>query len=339
MYTNVTGYGGNFKSVVESDFQEAVNVQIATGYVSYDTVNYFRPVLENIVSDGGTAKLLLGMAFYEGLNERILSLLSEMSQNLESYNNGSGVYVAIDRKYHGKVYLFDSRESPKFYVGSSNFSSSGFSDNIECTVLVKDDITKNRIRTFLKFLFSDHNATSILKAEIPVPGTPRYIKRVESFSLLQNLEHYDPRTIDKNTLPLLEIPLARSVSQEKSNLNAYFGRGRWSRTTGIVKPRPWYEVEIITDISVNSDPLYPKGNFDAYTDDGYIIPMRTQGDYYKNIRSVNSLQIFGMWIKGKLQRKHALIPLTPVTQDTLIAYGNDTLRLYKISDNEYYMEF
>jgi len=77
------------------------------------------------------------------------------------------------------------------------------------------------------------------------------------------------------------------------NLNVYFGKGRLNSTTGITKPRPWYEIELIASNDLNSLPNYPKGDFLAYTDDGLIIPMRTQGDYFKNIRSRNSLQIFG----------------------------------------------
>lgn len=67
--------------------------------------------------------------------------------------------------------------------------------------------------------------------------------------------------------------------------------------------------------------------------------MRTQGDYFKNIRSKKSLQIFGMWLKGKLQKTGSLIPLTPVTLDTLIDYGNDTLTFAKIDEGKYYISF
>jgi hypothetical protein len=133
--------------------------------------------------------------------------------------------------------------------------------------------------------------------------------------------------------------LNRVAEKEKSNLNVYFGKGRLNAKTGIVKPRPWYEIELIANVQLSSNPLYPKGDFDAYTDDGYIIPMRTQGDYHKNIRSKVSLQIFGMWLKGKLQKSGALLPLSPVTNDTLIDYGNDTLTFSKIAEGKYYISF
>jgi hypothetical protein len=69
------------------------------------------------------------------------------------------------------------------------------------------------------------------------------------------------------------------------------------------------------------------------------MPMRTSGDYFKNIRSHGNLSILGQWIKGKLQKTNALVPLTPVTQDTLDLYGHDNINFYKISDDKFYMEF
>ncbi|MDO8657873.1 MAG: NgoFVII family restriction endonuclease [Candidatus Levybacteria bacterium] len=90
---------------------------------------------------------------------------------------------------------------------------------------------------------------------------------------------------------------------------------------------------------ITSNPMYPKGDFMAYTDDGYVMPMKTSGDYFKNIRSRGNLSLLGQWIKGKLQKSGALLPLTPVTQDTLDAYGRNSINFYKMSDDKFYMEF
>ncbi len=107
-------------------------------------------------------------------------------------------------------------------------------------------------------------------------------------------------------MPNFELDLSRIADKEKSNLNVYFGKGRWSRSMDRIKPRSWYEVELIADQNIRESPLYPKGNFYLFTDDNLVIPMRTQGDYFQNIRSKNSLQIFGKWIKGKLERAGCL---------------------------------
>ena len=110
---------------------------------------------------------------------------------------------------------------------------------------------------------------------------------------------------------------------------------------GYIKPRDWYEIELIAPVSINSLDIYPKGDFTAFTDDGYIIPMRTQGGghYHKNIRSKGNLRIFGAWIKGKLERSGALEKLKPVDQDVIDSFGRSSIKFYKIREKEYFMEF
>ncbi|MFB8798580.1 MAG: AAA family ATPase [Microcoleus sp.] len=139
--------------------------------------------------------------------------------------------------------------------------------------------------------------------------------------------------------PYVDISLSRVNDQQKSNLNAFFGKGRESKSTGKVIPRDWYEVEIIVDTETTNNPVYPQGDFTAHTDDGSKFTCRTQGDHYKNLRSKEDLKILGRWIKGKLEQSGALKQFEPVTSETLQKYGRDYIRLYKLSDSEYYLEF
>jgi len=106
-----------------------------------------------------------------------------------------------------------------------------------------------------------------------------------------------------------------------------------------VIPRDWYEVEIIVDIATTKNPIYPKGDFIAYTDDGLVFTCLTQGDYYKNLRSKYDLKILGHWIKGNLQKKGVLEIFEPVTSQTLEEYGINYIRMYKLSDSDYYLKF
>lgn len=340
MFTNVKNHGGEIGNMLKPKFRNAQAIQVASGYVSYDVLSQYQPHFNRVASSGNRARLLLGMAFYEGLNKKCLDLARNLSQNLQQYQNGSGVFVSFYRKYHGKVFSFDYGQSIEYLVGSANFSRSGLAGNIECTVPVTDTNTKQNLSQFLDFLFDANNAVSILKANIISRGSPQYLNTV-STSFLQNLQTYNPATINQVQHPLLEVPLDSPAKTPRSNFNVYFGKGRKDSNTGFVRPRPWYEVEIIARAKVRSSPLYPIGDFTAYTDDGYIIPMKTSSlsSQYKNIRSRDGLQVFGEWIKGKLQRSGALQPLTPVTPGTLNIYGKDKLILYKINQTDYYMEF
>ncbi|MEB3342568.1 hypothetical protein, partial [Okeania sp.] len=102
------------------------------------------------------------------------------------------------------------------------------------------------------------------------------------------------KPVINSTVPYLDISLARVDNQQRSKLNAFFGKeGRWNRKTGIVILRDWFEVEILVDIATTRNPIYPQGDFIAYTDDGLVFPCRTPGDYYKNLRSRDDLKILG----------------------------------------------
>ncbi|MFA5112917.1 MAG: restriction endonuclease PLD domain-containing protein [Candidatus Margulisiibacteriota bacterium] len=335
IYANNDDHGGELLEVVDKQIKSSSSVAIASGYVSDDIITRYEEDFYRIADKGGIVRLLVGMAFYEGLAERNLRHLLSVENRLRSIEGNSGIFVCYTRRFHGKVYYFSHPgHHENVYVGSSNFSRSGLSQNLECTAEIIDERTKAEAKSFIEFLFSEDTSTSILKAEITIPGSRELLPQN-----LDDLDRYDSSTIDKSVLHGFDYPLSRIVSSDKSSLNVYFGKGRWARTTGKVIPRPWYEVELIAPVSISANPLYPKGDFLAYTDDDYIIPMKTSGDYFKNIRSRSNLQILGQWIKNKLQRSGALIPLTPVTQETLDRYGNDTIRFYKIRDGEYYMEF
>jgi len=338
MYTNLISHGGNFRQALINEFNTAKNVQIASGYTSLNIIQQFRPNFIDVAGNGGTSKFLLGMAFYEGLGAKKLEALLSLNQELKALNEHSGVFVTNGRRYHGKVYRFYNEHGSNIFVGSSNFSSSGTYGNIECTVPIETDVKKAQIINFLDDLYSAEYSINISNAEIKESGKRKSLRtNIETYWAA--LQKYNPGTINTATLPKFTFPLERVAEKEKSNLNVYFGKGRLDRKTGIVKPRPWYEIELIANRDLNSQPNYPKGDFLAYTDDGLIIPMSTQGDYYKNIRSKKSLQIFGIWLKGKLEKSGALNQLEPVTLDTLIEYGKTNLVFYKIDEGKYYMEF
>jgi len=149
---------------------------------------------------------------------------------------------------------------------------------------------KKGLIKFLKTLYSPSYAVTTDRVDIIVPSKKKII--VNSLEIYwANLERYNPALIDLSFLPRFEFPLKRVAEKEKSNLNVFFGKGRENKKTLKITPRPWHKIELIASNDLNSQEFYPKGDFLAYTDDGILIPMSTQGDYHKNIRSKKSLQI------------------------------------------------
>jgi HKD family nuclease len=347
--TNISDHGGKFFNVVDESLKKAKSFEIATGYVGADTVNHFSDKLIKIADDGGVARILVGMAFYEGIPGKQEDILKGLNEKLESTNSGNGVFVSVSGRYHGKIYSFDINETKNYYVGSSNFSPSGLKSNKEFTMLVKDENNQKDIQNYLDYLFDEGNSANIKNVKTLSAKKKKRINADSYSSIMNGLEKYDPNSILNEDLELaFSFPLERSASKEKSHLNVYFAKGRLNRATGIVTPRPWYEAELIAPKSLISAPGYPIGKFTAYTDDGYIIPMKTSGDYNKNIQSSGTergtLQLFGAWIKGKMEQKGVLDVFKPFDLDVLEAYGSKELKFYKIKDstirgNNYYLEF
>ena len=231
MFTNHKLYGGNFRQVLDKEFDKSKNVTIASGYASLDVIEAFYDPFVEIAKRGGKSRLLLGMAFYEGLGQKKLDAVSSLNLELKSINEQSGVYVTNGRRYHGKVYQFDNDDFCNIYVGSSNFSSSGTKGNLECTIPVKDDEQKNDLIRFLQSLYSPEFSIPIDKAEINVPGKRKTIlKTVDNY--WKSLKRYEFDSITSNYIGVFEYPLERVAEKEKSNLNVYFGKGRLNSKTG-----------------------------------------------------------------------------------------------------------
>jgi hypothetical protein len=341
LFANIRPFGGPLHLVLKTCLINAIHVDIASGYVSEDILREFKKPFADICKKRGRVRLLVGMAFWGGIKNGQLQQLLRIHQLISDAKNGSGVYVSVNRKFHGKIYqLANKRRGMQTYIGSSNFSRGGLIDNLECTVRLGDVSQQRSISQYLNFLLSPENAVAITKAEIVAPGSEEYKRRV-GVDGLNDLARCDPNKIQINPSHVFKHSFGHKRPEAQSGLNAYFGEGRVSKRTGFVKPRPWFEVEIIARASEIRNTYYPKGDFTAFTDDGYVIPMKTQGSNFKNIRSrkPGGLTILGEWIKGKLQAYGALEPLEPVTEETFERYGNDTIEFYKLRDKEYFMKF
>ena len=136
---------------------------------------------------------------------------------------------------------------------------------------------------------------------------------------------------------LFKIPI-KADGAPQSNLNPYFGKGRENKK-GLVKPRPWYEVELIVPKKILINPNYPTAGYlgkdtviTVYTDDGWRFNCKRSGDYGKNFRSADDLKILGRWIKGRLENSGALKVGEPVTNQTLKKYGRDNFELVGTKD-------
>ena len=82
IFTNARGFGKGFESEIDQCFKTANSVRIASGYASRETVDNYRDDFIRIGKKGGKSQLLLGMAYFEGLSESMISTLSSLDNKL-----------------------------------------------------------------------------------------------------------------------------------------------------------------------------------------------------------------------------------------------------------------
>jgi len=337
IYTNVPEFGGTFEAKFDELLDRASSITIASAYTSQEALQKYRLNFSKIAKQGGDATLLLGMALFEGLHQSIYDRLVEINSELLSLSPKCRAVRVIwhPRCFHGKIYRVESKNGVVYFAGSSNFSHKGLRDYMEYVTQITNEEAIKETEAYLGWLLDNMQSANISKfISFPI---------IEKVSLpitrIKPAVEATVKPFKKGTL-YVDISLSERIDeQQASNLNAFFGKGRWNRATGEVTPRDWFEVEIIASKKERQNPVYPEGDFLAITDDGQEIKCRTQGDGYKNLRSRDDLKILGKWIKGKLQKSGALKPFEHVTADTLKAYDRDYIRLYKISEGKYVMEF
>jgi len=341
LITNVASHGGDlslyfFKQLGSPRTERLV---MLSGYVGKEYVDRLTEELED--NKKVAVELHVGMAAREGVTQQTYDALCNLHKRLKSRKHPryprQGVFIYFSgrngersRGMHAKAYLFDQGKSRQLIIGSSNFSFSGFepNGNVEANLVNSDGATLGRFDRFLKDLHSAKHAVPIdLIRDFPIRGRAGQARRRSMVSLQKVAK---PKSF--KGLRYVDLDLARNIDQQtRSNLNCCFGKGRWSRTTGIVVPRDWYEVELICPAEVTSSPHYPRGHVDVVTSDGFSFKAVTNGDYYKNLRSAEDLKILGLWLKGVLEDAGSLSdnPQERVTSQTFRDYGNSILRIYR----------
>lgn len=346
---NVTEFGGKLDSKFSSEIYRADKIDLTTGYFGASLVKDYSPRLIKVVRSGGTVRILVGMIFHKGANKEQYSALKKLDEKLRSLDAGnkSGVYISR-REYHGKLYSIDN----KIIIGSSNFSSQGFSSRLECNLVVSGE--GEEVKTAKKYINHLFDLTTTEKLnDVDLTQARRKSNNVGGSNLADYAIDYKP--LEKYAiLGSMDIEL-RVDNQPCSSLNLFFDNGR-KAPSGKYMPRPWYEVEITSCKEDIRNPTYPRvgkddngrviaREFDAYllgNDNSYKIKMKVGSAYGKALTSAKSVggrAILGQYIKGELEKDGTLIHNERVTSEVLSKYGRNTIKLMKISDDLYIVDF
>ena len=303
------------------------DVTLAVGFTSHDSLLYLNRLVE--VNSDQRVTLCVGLARTQGMTRLQRDAASLLDDTLRSTGRG-GVFVAHQVAFHGKVSVFGRMGAPVGAImGSSNLGSltpprSEYEPRYMEVDVVLD--TSSHVDELSNLVTRLVNECSVPYAEaadvIPTVETKNHElygrQDVEILSATETKELYDV-----NREPSFELALK---TEAKSNLNVYFGKGR-ENSQGHVRPRNWYEVELIVSTAVTEKPGYPNGDFLVCTDDGYVFACKTSGANSKNFRSREDLTVLGRWLKGRLEANGILRVGDLVTEETLLAYGRDALKL------------
>ena len=305
-------------------------MDIAVGYISSDALVELQKTLE-LNANIHKLNLIIGMHYFDRFTKVQYNAAIHLNQFLTE-NDLGGVRLVTAFRYHGKLYSYSDSKGPfAGIIGSNNLSSivDGGTRVYESSVLLDDKESACEMHDFISRL-SETSTKNIAELEIDSFN--------DANSLLEG--HEFVRKISSNNVAMamygrteisFDIPIKPFEVSPQSNLNVFFGKGRESKN-GLIKPRHWYEVELIVPKTVTTQLGYPQSQtvgavFTVITDDGWSFRCKVSGDYSKNFRSEGDLKILGKWLKGRLENAGVLKVGEPVTNETLQKYGRNTFTL------------
>lgn len=305
-------------------------LDIAVGYVSSDALLELQKILE-LYTNVQTLNLIIGMHYFDRFTKSQYDAAILLNDFLTE-NQLGGVRLVHAFRYHGKLYSYSNVDGPfAGIIGSNNLSSivDGGVRVYENSVLFDDAASAKQMNDFISKLMQTSTKNiaeleiDIFNEENPLLDGHEFVDKVSPQDLA--------KAICAKTEVSFEIPIKPYEVSPASNLNAFFGKGRKSRN-GLIKPRHWYEVELIVPVSITRQQAYPKKQsnnaiFTVITDDGWSFKCKVSGDDSKNLRSEGDLKILGKWLKGRMENAGVLTVGSPVTADTLSRYGRSSFTL------------
>lgn len=340
-YPPIRCVGKSFSDAFYSLLPGTSVLDIAVGYITADSLAELQRIVE--LNDIKCMNLTIGMHYFDQFSHAQYNTALHLNDYLMQNRRGE-VRLVTPFRYHGKLYSY-SNEKGAFasIIGSDNLSSliKRSPRMYETSLLIRNCSFSQKIKSFIDELVSkatQNIADSNLKITFSDDENP-LLTELENVSRVPSADLAKYQTLLTKTQ--FEIPVK---CEKQSNVNAYFGKGRKSKN-GIVKPRHWYEVELIVPKKIAAHPEYPhsqtpEAEFDVITDDGWTFKCKVSGDYNKNFRSEGDLTILGKWLKGRLENAGVLKIGTPVTEQTLRDYGRSSFSLIKTSKpNTWYLDF
>ena len=343
---------GEVDQFLKSQMQNFEHMTIACGYFGNSQLKRYENDFIKKIANGGSVTLIHGLGMWEGISPQLNATLNNIQQKMDGIDSAhhSGIYFLTERRYHGKIYHFQSGKREECLVGSSNFSHQGNFQNLEANILENDSSALRKISQFLKNLRT--YACPYQDGVIPIK---------QKKSLIRKLAFTDAPDEFCPPNDILSKPISFTLpirAKAKSSFNLTFGKGRLNRAKNIYTIRPYYEAEITLPAKFWKPPLKnfvpnspkDKVEFEAFTDTGMYFscnfnrktknkldtrPLHeTGGDFQSTPR-----EILGHFVKDKLIDAGCMNFGDPITDDVLNDYGTNEIKVRKMNGNRLHLEF
>jgi hypothetical protein len=321
----------DFTDLFDKLIYDAKNLRIACGYISTESLVELKKIIE--INKGPNLELIIGMHKFDGFTKMQHDAAIYLHNYLKSEKYGA-VFLSTAVKYHGKLYNFLSKNNEKSYIiGSSNLDATQRGHyNFETDIYDNNPTMSENASNFFEELKTKACIEIDLCKDIKIVSRNPLLEKHYAVTKINEGERNEIDNVKSDVI--IEIPI-KGDETPLSNLNAYFGKGRID-SRGLIKPRHWYEVELIVPSKILAQEGYPKEDtiITVLTDDEWKFNCKRSGDNGKNLRSDNDLRILGKWMKGRLENAGCLNVGEPVTDEVLNKYGRNTLTLKKLNSKD-----
>ena len=180
--------------------------------------------------------LIIGMHYFDLFTPVEYKTAIQLNRFLTDNNIGE-VRLVTPFRFHGKLYAFHKKDQTiAGIIGSNNLSSIVDSRNgiYESSVLLNEPSTLRQLNGFICEL--KEKATDVI-SDLDISEFKT------NNSLLEGQDFVQKATTEEITACLaartdiiFDIPIKDAP---QSNLNVFFGKGRETKSTGVIKPRHW----------------------------------------------------------------------------------------------------
>ena len=197
---------------------EAVHFEFAVAFVKTSGINVLKKVIEERFKQGMTARLVVGLDFYQ--------TDPEVLQIILGWKNLFGIkaFVSVTRAnccFHPKIYFFESPTGSKAIVGSANITAGGFHKNWETSILL-DIQDRGPLLHVIEVMIGEGDIVPLDRAT--------YLDYKRRHAIARALNLANEREVARltlpgaNTLPVLERVVATLRDDPNDNLAAKAAR-------------------------------------------------------------------------------------------------------------------